>query len=80
MDQGEVEARLVKVFRLVFDDDDIAVHPDMTADDLDGWDSATHIVLVVAVEREFGLRFSLQELEALHTVGDMMAVIQSKGH
>lgn len=71
-------ARLTQVFHDVFDDDSIVVHPELTADDVDEWDSLTHIRLVIAVEKTFGLKFSAAEVERLRNVGDLVALIESR--
>jgi acyl carrier protein len=71
-------ARLTQVFHDVFDDESIVVHPELTADDVDEWDSLTHIRLVIAVEKTFGLKFSAAEVERLRNVGDLVALIDSR--
>ena len=69
---------LNRIFRQVFDDESITVTRLTTADDVDGWDSLSHINLVVAVETEFRIRFALGELQALKNVGDMADLIEKK--
>jgi acyl carrier protein len=71
-------ARLTQVFHDVFDDESIVVHPELTADDVDEWDSLTHIRLVIAVEKTFGLKFSAAEVERLRNVGDLVTLIESR--
>jgi len=71
-------AKLTQVFHDVFDDESIVVHPQLTADDVDEWDSLTHIRLVIAVEKAFGLKFSAAEVERLRNVGDLVALIDSR--
>jgi acyl carrier protein len=58
MEKAEVYSKLTGVFRDVFDEDDLAVTPQTTADDVDGWDSLSHIRLVLAVSKAFGVKFS----------------------
>ena len=62
----------------VFDADDLAISMATTADDVDGWDSLSHIRLMVALERKFGLRFSNAEISKLMNVGDLVRLIDSK--
>ncbi len=62
----------------VFDLDDLALTLETTADDIEEWDSLSHVRLVVAVERKFGFRFTNSEIESLKTVGDLVRLIQSK--
>ena len=71
-------AKLTQVFHDVFDDETIVVHPALTADDVDEWDSLTHIRLVMAVEKTFGLKFSAAEVEWLRNVGDLVALIDAR--
>lgn len=78
MTEAEVYSNLTSVFREVFDDDTLQLTPETTADDVDGWDSAAHVSLVVAAEMRFGLRFRTAELESLHNVGEFAELIQSK--
>lgn len=71
-------AKLTQVFHDVFDDDTIVVRPELTADDVDEWDSLTHIRLVMAIEKAFGLKFSAAEVEQLRNVGDLVTLIDAK--
>lgn len=70
-DRDTVTSRLAEVFHQVFDDDSIKLWDGMTAKDLDEWDSLTHISLILAVEKEFGLRLSAAEVGGLANVGSM---------
>jgi acyl carrier protein len=58
MTEAETYAELTSVFREVFDDDGLMLHPDTTADDIPGWDSQANITLVAAAEQHFGVRVS----------------------
>lgn len=62
----------------VFDLDDLVLTPATTADDIEEWDSLSHVRLVVAVERKFGFKFTNSEIESLKTVGDLVSLIQTK--
>ncbi len=66
------------VFREVFEDDSIQITDVMTADDIDGWDSLSHVNLIVAVEMKFNVRFSQKELLTFKNVGDLLKSIESK--
>ena len=69
---------LNEIFCEVFDDDDIELTPEMTADDVDGWDSLSHVNLIVTIETRFKIRFTQKELLTFKNVGDLMASIESK--
>lgn len=73
-----LKRRLNKVFQDVFDDENISVFDEMTAGDVDGWDSLTHIILVVAVEKEFGLRLNAAEVGKLENVGEMLTILAER--
>jgi acyl carrier protein len=74
----ELHDRLNQIFREVFDDDDINITPVMTANDIDGWDSLSHVNLIVAVENTFNIRFSQKELLTFRNVGDLLNCIRGK--
>lgn len=74
----KVYARLNEVFRDVFDDETIVVNENTTADDIEDWDSLEHINLVVAIENEFGIKFSMGETTSLKNVGEMASLINQK--
>ena len=79
MNEKQVYDRLNEVFRDVFDDEEITVNADTTADDIDDWDSIEHINLVGAVEDEFGLRFKMGEVSGMKNVGEMVDIIMKRG-
>jgi acyl carrier protein len=74
----ELQNRLNQVFREVFDNDDINIALDTTADDIDGWDSLSHVNLIVAIETKFNIRFSNKELMTFKNVGDLLDCIRKK--
>jgi acyl carrier protein len=69
---------LTAVFRDVFDDDELVLRPDLTADDVDGWDSLAHIRLILSVQKKFGVKFSPIEMNRLKNVGDLIALTRQK--
>lgn len=76
MERTEVFDRMNKVFRDVFDDDDISVTDVTTAKDIDDWDSLMHITLVSEVEDEFGIHFQMKDVTKMQNVGEMVDKIQ----
>lgn len=74
----DILERLQNVFTDIFDDESIIVNEALNAEDIDDWDSLTHISLIEAVENEFGIMFSIDELAKTKNVGDMVAIIKSK--
>ena len=69
---------LTPIFREVFDDDTITISRQATADDIDAWDSLSHMNLVMAVELKFKIRFALGELHSLKNVGDLADLVEKK--
>lgn len=78
MTEADVLNALTQVFHDVFDDDSIELSSEMTANDIDGWDSQTHVMLTVAAEQRFGIKFRTAELESLRNVGHFAQVISAK--
>lgn len=74
----ELLDRLNKIFCEVFDDDDIKIAREMTANDIDGWDSLSHVNLIVAIESKFSINFSQKELLTFKNVGELLNCIHSK--
>jgi acyl carrier protein len=70
--------RLTEIFREVFDDDDVTLSPELTADDVEGWDSLSHVNLIVTIETRFDIKFNQKELLTFKNVGDLMASIEGK--
>ncbi len=62
----------------VFDVDDVVISTATTAEDIEEWDSLSHVRLIVAVERKFGVKFRTAEIESLKSVGDLVALVTSK--
>lgn len=69
---------LTRIFRTVFDNQELNLQPEMTASDVDGWDSLSHVNLILSVERRFGIRFSPNEILSLKNVGDLITSIEGK--
>ena len=75
MTRENVYEKLHEVFRDVFDDDNIKIDDETTANDIEDWDSLEHIGLVVAVENKFGMKFSMGEVNTMKNVGEMVDII-----
>ena len=76
--EDTIIAGLTSVFREVFDDDELVLTPDLTANDVDGWDSLAHIRLILSVQKKFGVKFSPIEMNRLKNVGDLIALTKQK--
>ena len=78
MTRSDIASKVVEIMEDVFDEDDIAYDDAMTAADLEEWDSLSNIRFVVAIEKEFDIRFSNSEIADLENVGQMVDLIASK--
>jgi acyl carrier protein len=76
--EDPILTRLTPIFREVFDDDGLLLKPEMTASDVDGWDSLAHIRLILSVQKAFGIKFSAVEMSRLKNVGDLVALTKHK--
>jgi acyl carrier protein len=74
----EIYEELNSVFRKVFDDDDIIVNPETTANDIEKWDSLSHINLVYVIEKHFKVKFRDSEIIKWKNVGQMAESISEK--
>jgi acyl carrier protein len=73
-----IPQRLTDTFRTIFGNQDIHLTRETTANDVAGWDSLMHINLIVAVEKEFRVRFTTLEVMSLNNVGDLADTITRK--
>lgn len=78
MTENELLAQLSLIFTDVIDEGDVNLTMDTTADDVEGWDSLNHIQIIAAVEKKFGFRFSLNEIQLFKNVGDLVRGIEEK--
>lgn len=74
----ETLAQVQDIFRDILDDEDIVLNDSTTADDVDGWDSLTHIQLIVAIEKQFKIKFTSKEILSWRNIGEMLDSIASK--
>ena len=78
MDEAQIYSRLAEIFAGVFDEDTIQITPELSAKDVDGWDSLTHIRLILTVEKAFKIKFSTSEIGKLENVGDLVSLIKAR--
>jgi acyl carrier protein len=78
LDREQVISRLVELMEDAFDEDDIAYSDDLTADDIEEWDSLSNVRFIVSVEQAFGVRFTVGEIEGFANVGELVDKIVEK--
>ncbi len=77
MKETEIYEKLCEVFEEVFDEE-IKVSAETTAEDVEDWDSLSHITLIAAVEEAFGIKFKMKEVSAMKNVGEMVTIIKDR--
>jgi acyl carrier protein len=75
MSREEATTRLIETMRDVFDVDELEYRDNMTAGDVVGWDSLSHVPFLIAVEKEFGIRFTSSEIDGFENIGEVLDVI-----
>jgi acyl carrier protein len=78
MEKSEMVSRLTPIFRDVFDNDALVVSEGMTAADVPTWDSLSNINMIIAVEKAFGVKFSIKDVRNLKNVGELLELIKRK--
>jgi len=73
-----IKEELTKVFEEVFDEDQLELTPETTANDIEAWDSMSHVTMLMAVEDHFNVEFEQWEIMNLPDVGALLALIEKK--
>ncbi|MEN2976678.1 acyl carrier protein (plasmid) [Tistrella bauzanensis] len=71
-------ARIKEILEETLDVEDLAVTPELSAADVDEWDSLNHIRFIVAIEDEYTIKFTTKEIADMRNIGDLMATIDAK--
>lgn len=78
MDKTQVLAEVQEIFQDVLDNEDIELTAETVADDIEEWDSLSHIQLIVAIEKHFKIKFTSKEILSWKNVGEMIDCIATK--
>jgi acyl carrier protein len=78
MDIVDILSQVQNVFRDILDEESIVLTGETTANDVDRWDSLTHIQLVVAIENHFKIRFASREVLSWKNIEEMIGHIETK--
>lgn len=78
MPESDIYVNLTEIFKDVFYPDDISLSPQLTAKDVNGWDSFKHVEIIMAVEERFNIKLSSKELDQLSSVGNLVELILKK--
>ena len=74
----DIFQRMNSIFQTYFDDDSIVLKSDTTASDIDEWDSLAQVGLILIIERTFSIKFSMEDINDLANVGEMVSLIDAK--
>lgn len=78
MEKQKILLQVEEIFRDVLDNEEIVLADATTANDVEDWDSLTHIQLIVAIEKHFKIKFTSREILSWNNVGEMVDCILSK--
>ena len=78
MEKQEILNQVQEIFRDILDNEDIILTSETTANDVEEWDSLSHIQLIVAIEKHFKIKFTSKEIPSWKNVGEMIDCIASK--
>jgi len=78
MERKIVVEKLTGIFRRVFNSASLELRDDMTANDIENWDSLTHMILIAEIETAFKVKFKLKELNKMRNVGEMSDLLLQK--
>ena len=78
MERNEILSRIQDIFRDVLDNEEIELTDATVADDIEEWDSLSHIQLIVAIEKDFQIKFTSKEILSWKNIGELVDCVQSK--
>ena len=76
MEASEIIERITPIFRDILEDDDLVLTKELTANDVESWDSLSHVRLIVTIEQDLGIRFDLSEASSAKNVGDLLEQVK----
>ena len=74
----EIIEELQEIFRGIFDDEELVISRDTTAEDIEDWDSLTHMQLITEIEKKFGFKFTTDEIVKASDLGEFIDIIEGK--
>ena len=78
MKREEILSQINQIFIDTLDDEDIELTETSHAAEVEGWDSLSHILLIVEIEKHFNLRFSSKEIQSWKNIGEMINSVSEK--
>lgn len=78
MERSDIFKKVNEIFCDELDNDDIVLTDETTADDVEEWDSLSHVQLIVAIEKSFGIKFTSNEILSWNNVGELIDSIEKR--
>lgn len=78
MNRSDIQQLTQEVLQKILNNQQLVVSDELTADQVEGWDSLTHMVIITELEKKFNIRFRFDEIAGFERVGDMIDRIQNK--
>ncbi|MDO7172572.1 acyl carrier protein [Mariniflexile sp. AS56] len=78
MTREDVLTKVTSAFATILEHNNFKLTDTTTTDDVDGWESITHMMIISEIEKVFSIKFKLMDLMNMNNVGDLLDVIQSE--
>ena len=78
MERQDIVEKLTGIFKSIFGNASLELKEEMTANDVENWDSLSHMQMISEVEKEFDIKFKLKDLNKMKQVGNLIDIIKSK--
>lgn len=78
MERNEIIAQVKQILKTALNHENFEMSETLSAADVDGWDSLSHMIIISEVEKQFSIAFKLKELNKMKNMGDMLDLIASK--
>ena len=78
MERSEIAEKTRKILASVLKHEKFEMKDELTATEVEGWDSLSHITIISEIEEEFKIKFKLKELNKLKNIGSLIEIVQSK--
>jgi acyl carrier protein len=78
MERNEIAEKIKKILAKVLKHDKFEMNDELTATEVEGWDSLSHITIISEIEEAFSIKFKLKELNKLKNIGSLIEIVQSK--
>lgn len=75
MERATIKEKINFVLKSVLNHENYDISDELSAKDVDGWDSLTHMTIISEIEKAFGITFKLKELYKMKNIGDMIDLI-----